>query len=160
MFTHISKTGQAIMVNIMNKSNTMRTAKAKADIIVPEHIFKAVMDNSIKKGDVISVSRLAGIMSAKKTSELIPLCHPLNIDHVDIEIKSFPPNRFEIISEVGSFNKTGVEMEALHAVSTSSLTFYDMCKALSKDMKITNIQLISKTGGKSDYGENISQSII
>jgi cyclic pyranopterin phosphate synthase len=155
MFSHINKNGQAIMVNIVNKSNTIRSAKAKADIIVPKHVFNAVIENNIKKGDVISLSRIAGIIATKNVHNIIPLCHAINVDHVNIDIISHPPNKFEIIAEVNCFNKTGVEMEALHAVSVSSLTFYDMCKALSKDMCITNMHLINKTGGKSDY--NITQ---
>lgn len=151
MFSHINKVGKAVMVDIANKSNTIRSAKAKADIIVPNHVFNAVIENNIKKGDVISVSRIAGIIATKNTYNIIPLCHPINVDHVNVDIISHPPNKFEIISEVHCFNKTGVEMEALHAVSVSSLTFYDMCKAISKDMCITNIHLINKTGGKSHY---------
>lgn len=151
MFSHVNKVGKAIMVNIINKTNTNRTAKASADIIVPSHVYNAVIDNTVKKGDVTFVSRLAGIIAAKNTYQVIPLCHPINIDHVDINIIEHPPNRFEIIAEVAIFNKTGVEMEALHAATIASLTFYDMCKALSKDIIITNVHLISKTGGKSDY---------
>lgn len=149
--THINNQGKAIMVNISNKKNNLRTAIAKCTVNVPDNIYNAVIDNDIKKGDVISVSRLAGIINAKKTSDIIPLCHPLNISNVNIDIVSNKKNEFEIISNVETISNTGVEMEALTAVTISALTFYDMCKALSKDIKIQNIELIKKTGGKSDY---------
>jgi cyclic pyranopterin phosphate synthase len=149
--THLNSKGKAVMVNISNKKENLRTAIAKCTINVPDNIYKAVIDNNIKKGDVFTVSRLAGIINTKKTSDIIPLCHPLNVSDVKIDIVTNEKNTFEITSKVETVSNTGVEIESLVAVTTSALTFYDMCKALSKDIIIKNIQLIKKTGGKSDY---------
>jgi molybdenum cofactor biosynthesis protein MoaC len=148
MFSHINAVGRAVMVNVVTKQPTVRTAIAKADILVPKNVFDAVQKNIITKGDVISVSRIAGITGSKRTADLIPLCHNINIDFVSVDITPMDGNKFEVVSEVHTFNKTGVEMEALTAVHVSCLTFYDMCKAISKDIVINNIRLINKTGGK------------
>jgi cyclic pyranopterin phosphate synthase len=151
MLTHVNKVGKAVMVNVQNKTPTLRTAIAQCIIKVPNNIYTAVLENTVKKGDVIAVSRLSGIISAKKTSELIPLCHQINLNSVEISIESEKKNEFLIMSEVNAYDKTGVEMEALVAVNITALTFYDMCKALSKDMVISETRLIEKRGGKSDY---------
>ena len=151
MLTHVNKVGKAVMVNVQNKTPTIRTAIAQCIIKVPDNIYNAVLENNIKKGDVIAVSRLSGIMGSKKTSELIPLCHQINLNSVEINIESEKKNEFSIISEVNAYDKTGVEMEALVAVNITALTFYDMCKALSKDMVISETRLVEKRGGKSDF---------
>jgi len=151
MLSHISKNGKAIMVNVKNKIPSLRTAKAQAIIKVPESIYNTIIENDNKKGDIIGVSRIAGISATKKTSDLIPLCHQVNLDYVKVDITSYINNEFKITSEVQTTYKTGVEMEALMAVSITSLTFYDMCKALSHDIIISDIKLIEKTGGKSNY---------
>jgi len=148
-FSHINRLGKAIMVNVVGKSPTVRTARAYGEIIVPRTVFNSVIENTVVKGDVISVSRLAGIMGAKKTSDLIPLCHPLNIEGISVDIVPVEPDTFKIYSEVCIYSNTGVEMEALTAVNITGLAFYDMCKAISKDIVINNIRLLDKTGGKS-----------
>jgi len=150
MLSHVNKIGKAIMVNVSNKSPTLRTAKAYGEIIVPVEVFNKIKENDLSKGDVLSVARLSGIMATKKTSELIPLCHPINIQGASVEILSVFPNKFQIFTEVSTHSNTGVEMEALTAVHVTALTFYDMSKAISKNIVINNIRLISKTGGKSD----------
>ncbi len=152
VLTHVNENGKATMVNIVNKNNTIRTAKATAELILPNNVYKAILENNIKKGDVLSVSRVAGIMGTKKCSELIPLCHPINIKNVNIDFKMEKKSNYGkmiITSEVNVNDSTGVEMEALTAVSVSALTVYDMCKAISKDIIIGKIMLQEKTGGKS-----------
>ena len=150
MLSHVNKVGKAIMVNIQNKIPTLRIATAQCIIKVPENVYNAVKENNVKKGDVIAVSRIAGIMGTKQTADLIPLCHQINLDSVQIDIDSAIKNEFIVTSKVITNNKTGVEMEALTAVSITALTFYDMCKALSKNIIITEIKLLEKTGGKCD----------
>ena len=151
MLTHVNNMGKAVMVNVQKKVPTLRTAAASCIVKVPDNIYIAVLKNDIKKGDVLAVSRIAGIMGTKKTAELIPLCHQINLDSVSINIETSIRNQFRITSKVIAEDKTGVEMEALNAVSITALTIYDMCKALSKNIVISDIRLISKTGGKSDY---------
>tara|TARA_B110000037_G_C16991881_1_gene453460 strand:- start:315 stop:785 length:471 start_codon:yes stop_codon:yes gene_type:complete len=151
MLSHISKNGKAVMVNVKNKIPSHRIAKAQAIIKVPKSIYDTIIKNDSKKGDIIGVSRIAGIIATKKTSDLIPLCHQVNLDSIKVDIHPYLNNEFKITSEIQTTYKTGVEMEALMAVSIASLTFYDMCKALSHDIIITDIKLIKKTGGKSDY---------
>jgi cyclic pyranopterin phosphate synthase len=148
--THIDSSGKARMVDVSDKPLTQREAVARGCVTMNKATLKLVQDNSIIKGDVLGVSRVAGTMAAKKTSELIPLCHPLNISSVAVEF-TLEPNKSRILieSRVKNTGQTGVEMEALTAVSVAALTIYDMCKAVDKEMVISDIMLIEKTGGKS-----------
>lgn len=148
--THFDSRGQAIMVDVSEKQDTSRVAVATGYIYVNEAVYKAIEEGTAAKGDVFGVARIAGIMAAKKTSDVIPLCHPLPLAKCNID--------FELLSEekavkakatVKVTGKTGVEMEALHAVTVSLLTIYDMCKALDKRMEIRDVHLDSKSGGKS-----------
>jgi len=155
--THVDSTGKASMVNVGHKKETTRTAVATGKITLGEGVFKLVESNQMKKGDVLTVSQLAGLMGAKQTSNLIPLCHPLILDRVDIKLKLNKLD-FSVTAEgvVQCTGKTGVEMEALTGVSVALLTVYDMCKAVTKDMVIGEIKLVEKTGGKSDYKNSFS----
>ncbi|MDP4117459.1 MAG: cyclic pyranopterin monophosphate synthase MoaC [Bacteroidota bacterium] len=151
--SHIDKNGKAVMVDVSEKDSTLRTAEAIAEVHLSEIVFNRIKNNLIEKGDVLAVSKIAGIQAAKKTSELIPLCHNIFISSIDI---FFELKEEEYLIVIKSFAKTdaktGIEMEALTAVSIAALTIYDMCKALDKSIFITGIQLLSKTGGKSgDY---------
>jgi cyclic pyranopterin phosphate synthase len=148
--THLDEKGEAAMVDVSAKAETGRVATAKGAVIVSPDTLKLVMAGGVKKGDVLSVARLAGIMGAKKTSELIPLCHPLALDHVSVELAADPSrNAIDITATCRITGKTGVEMEALTAVSVAALTIYDMCKAVDRAMRITDIRLTHKSGGKS-----------
>ena len=148
-FTHLNKAGQAIMVNVQKKLPTVRSAVAQCVIKTPPNVFNAVLDKKIEKGDIYSVIKVAGINGAKQTSNLIPLCHQLNLDCVSLEITpNKRENSFLIKSKVYTESKTGVEMEALSAVTIAGLTFYDMCKALSQDIILTDIKMLEKHGGK------------
>lgn len=148
--THIDKAGRPHMVDVTTKADTNRVAVARGLVRMQPATFKIIMSGGTKKGDVLSVAQLAGIMGAKKTPDLIPLCHPILIGSIKIE---FTPDEAEstigITATVESTGKTGVEMEALTAVSVTALTIYDMCKAIDRGMKIENIRLIRKSGGKS-----------
>ena len=147
---HFDGAGNAIMVDVSEKNITERIATATGKILVSAEIFKMIEDGTAKKGDVLGVARIAGIMAAKKTSEVIPLCHPLPITHCKIDFKMLAEeSAVEVSATVKVGGKTGVEMEALHAVSVALLTIYDMCKAVDKQMEIQNIHLASKSGGKS-----------
>jgi len=149
-FTHLDEKGNLKMVDVGDKPITKRIAVAKAEVLFPEDIYPLVADMKVPKGDFLACARVAGIMAAKKTWELIPLCHPLPISKVDIKFKFLPEKHtLEIQSEVKTSAQTGVEMEALVAASVAALTVYDMCKALSKSIKITNVRLVKKEGGKS-----------
>ena len=148
--SHFNDQGQAHMVDVSAKDITSRVAMAKGRITMKPETLAIIMDGSAKKGDVLGVARLAGIMAAKKTSELIPLCHPLPISKVTIDIKPITTkNAIEIQSTVKTTGQTGVEMEALTAVNIAALTVYDMVKAVDKTMQITDIRVILKDGGKS-----------
>jgi cyclic pyranopterin phosphate synthase len=148
--THTDNKGKAKMVDVSNKEVNLRTSSASAEVILSKDAFLAVKNNSVMKGDVLSVARIAGIQAAKRTSELIPLCHNIFISSVSIEFKlSEDNNSIRIISVAKTNSVTGIEMEALIAVSIASLTIYDMCKAIDKSIKVKNIHLLSKTGGKS-----------
>lgn len=140
------------MVDVGAKNDTERIAIAKGEVRMKKETLDLIRAGAMKKGDVLTTAKLAGIMGAKRTSELIPLCHPLNLTHisVDLELKDNEP-RVEITASARTTGKTGVEMEALTAVSVAALTIYDMAKAAEKTMQITNIRLIEKHGGKSDY---------
>ena len=149
-FTHFDSSGNARMVNVSGKNETVRQAKARGRITLSALAYSMVRAGSIKKGDVLGVARIAGIMAAKKVDQLIPLCHPLAITGVDINF-SFLDDRqaIDIEATVGITGRTGVEMEALTAVSVSALTIYDMCKAVDKEMVISEVCLLEKSGGKS-----------
>jgi cyclic pyranopterin phosphate synthase len=148
--THIDETGRARMVDVSKKDDTLRIAIAKGDVVMKAKTLEAIQQGLIKKGDVLSVAQIAGIMAAKRAYELIPMCHPIAINQVEVDltINSNLPG-IHITSVVKTIGKTGAEMEALTAVSIAALTVYDMAKALEKTMHIQNIRLISKTGGKS-----------
>ena len=149
-FSHIDKDGTPHMVDISKKKPTIRTAKAYGKVIVNKEVYEAIINNTIIKGPVLETAKIAGIMGAKKTYNLIPLTHPLLMEHIDIEF-NIRPYEIEIISSVKIEGKTGAEMEALTAVSISALTIYDMCKAIDKEIIITDIKLLEKTGGKSGH---------
>ena len=148
--THVDSQGKARMVNVTEKSVTARKAIAQAWVMTTHETFLRIAQNEVEKGDVLSAARLAGIMAAKRTGELIPLCHPLNLTHVGIDFELHQDqHRIRIVAECEIESKTGVEMEALVAVSVAALTIYDMCKALDKAMTISDICLLQKKGGKS-----------
>jgi cyclic pyranopterin phosphate synthase len=149
ILTHIDKDGASRMVDVSNKNITERIAVAHASVTMNAQTFSLIMDKQVAKGDVLEVARVAGIMAAKKTSELIPMCHPLNINSVKIDYSNNSKDTIEITAEVKITAKTGVEMEALTAVSVCALTIYDMCKSADKSMLISDIYLAKKTGGKS-----------
>jgi len=150
--THLDDEGAAHMVDVGDKAVTTRTAVAKGTITMAADTLTCVMEGDMPKGDVIGTARIAGIMAAKRTQDLIPLCHPLAISKVSIEIEPLGGNALEITATVRVSGQTGVEMEALTAVSVCGLTLYDMAKAIDKAMVIGDIRLIEKTGGKSgDY---------
>ena len=149
-FTHLDKEGNAIMVDVSDKEITSRTAIACGKILVNEEIIASIKDNTNKKGDVLAVARVAGIMAAKKTSELIPLCHLLMLTKCTIDFEIKEAERAIIATcTVKTDGKTGVEMEALTGVQIALLTIYDMCKAIDKKMVISDVHLLNKTGGKS-----------
>jgi len=150
--THIDETGAARMVDVSAKDVTSRVARAGGRVFMKPETLRAVLDNTAKKGDVLAVARVAGIMAAKRTHELIPLCHPLMISKVTVD---FTPDEEEncivIEAMVKVEGKTGVEMEALTAVSVAALTIYDMVKAMDRGMRITDVRLLEKAGGKSGH---------
>lgn len=150
--THFDKDGKAIMVDVADKDATSRVAIARGGVSMKPETLSRVLDNQVEKGDVFGVARLAGIMAAKKTPELIPLCHPLQLSSVSVD---FTPDQeksyVEIEARVKVVGQTGVEMEALTAVSAAALTIYDMCKAADKTMKICNVRLVEKSGGQSGH---------
>jgi cyclic pyranopterin phosphate synthase len=149
-FTHLDDLGHVRMVDVTEKSASVRTAVAGAEVRMQPDTFELIRDQKVKKGNVLETARIAGIMAAKRTSDLIPMCHPLNITHVQID---FQPDenahRIGIRASVRAVDQTGVEMEALTAAAVAALTIYDMCKAHDREMTITGIQLIEKSGGKS-----------
>ena len=147
-FTHINAQGRAVMVDVTEKAPTDRTAIAEATVLCAPETIEAIRSGGVKKGDVLAVAQVAGIQAAKHTWELIPLCHPLALTGVDIAFE-LSETAVHITSTVRCTGPTGVEMEALTAASAAALTVYDMCKALQKDMVITDIRLLEKTGGKS-----------
>ena len=150
-FTHFNDQGRARMVDVSEKAATLRTATAAGAVKMLPATVEAIRTGGVPKGDVLAVAQVAGIMAAKRTSELIPMCHPLALTGVDVRF-TLAADAVEIEATVKCKGETGVEMEALSAVSAAALTVYDMCKALQKDMEITDIRLMEKTGGKSgDY---------
>lgn len=149
-FNHFDQNGNAVMVDVSGKNITTRTASATGTIRVNREIMDAVVHQKVKKGDVLGVARVAGIMAAKRTWELIPMCHPLAIRNCSIDFETDEEKlEIRVISYVKVEEKTGVEMEALTAASVALLTIYDMCKAIDKRMEITDVHLVTKTGGKS-----------
>ena len=149
-FTHLDDQGRVRMVDVGDKAPTKRIAVARGFVSMGASTLESILDEKVKKGNVLETARIAGVMAAKKTWDLIPMCHPLNITHARVD---FSPdrehNRIHIEAEVSLTEKTGVEMEALTAVSVAALTIYDMCKAYDKAMEISDIHLASKSGGKS-----------
>ena len=149
-WNHFDAAGNAVMVDVSGKEVTARTASAAGAIRVNEEIMDAVLNQKVKKGDVLGVARVAGIMAAKQTWSLIPMCHPLCIRKCSVDFETDTEKmEIRVISHVKVEEKTGVEMEALTAVTVALLTIYDMCKAIDKRMEITDVHLVSKTGGKS-----------
>ena len=148
-FTHFDDEGRAVMVDVGDKAMTTRTATAKGTVVMAPETLTMIVEGKAKKGDVLAVARLAGIMAAKRTPELIPLCHPLMLSKVTVDLVPVPPDRVEITATVKLTGQTGVEMEALTAVSVAALTVYDMCKAVDRAMQITDIRVTHKAGGKS-----------
>ena len=149
-FTHIDNEGKARMVDVSEKAVTMREAVARGFVSMKPDTVQLILDKNIPKGDVIATARIAGIMAAKKTGELIPMCHPLNLTSVAVEITVEEDNsRVRIEARAKTVGQTGVEMEALTAVSVAALTIYDMCKAVDKEISISGIVLVEKRGGKS-----------
>jgi len=149
--SHLDEQGRAKMVDVSHKDITSRIAVARGTIHMRTETLALILDDKIEKGDVFSVARVAGIMAAKKTSELIPMCHPLNITSVEIDLTPAKnPARVEIEASVRVSGKTGVEMEAMTAVAVAGLTIYDMCKAVDREMSIGEIRLVKKSGGKSE----------
>ncbi len=149
-FTHLDEKGKAKMVDVSEKPRTQREAIARGAIYMKPETIRMIIERAIPKGDVITVARVAGIMAAKRTSDLIPMCHPLNLTSVNVDISiEEEKNRLTIESMVKTVGQTGVEMEALTAVSVTALTIYDMCKAVDKEMVISDIMLLEKRGGKS-----------
>jgi cyclic pyranopterin phosphate synthase len=160
--SHLDSEGNARMVDVGHKPDTERVAVAKGEVRMKAETLALIRAGAMKKGDVLTVAQLAGVMAAKRTAELIPLCHPLALTHIDVQLelkeilegnqgKEGNGGGVEITATVRTTGKTGVEMEALTAVSVAALTVYDMAKAVEKTMQITNVRLIEKHGGKSDF---------
>ena len=148
--SHLDESGRAKMVDVSGKGDTVRIAVAKGEVLMRPETLEAIREGLIKKGDVLATAQIAGIMAAKRTSELIPLCHPLPISEINVDLTldiNLPG--VQIISSVKAIAKTGVEMEALTATAVAALTVYDMAKAIEKTMRIQNIRLVRKTGGMS-----------
>ena len=147
-FTHFNEQGRAKMVNVGEKPISQRVAVAAGRVLVNENTFSLIKSGGMKKGDVLTVAQIAGVMGAKRTPDLIPMCHPILMNGIDLELH-LDESRFsvEITATVKCDGRTGVEMEALTAVSTAALTVYDMCKAVQKDMTIHDIRLLEKSGG-------------
>lgn len=149
-FTHLDAEGNAVMVDVSAKDNTERTATAKGRIVMAPETLQRIMNRGVKKGDVLSVAQLAGIMGAKRTPDLIPLCHPLMLSSVKVDLTCDPArSAVDIEATCRLTGKTGVEMEALTAVTVAALTVYDMCKAVDRGMRIEDVRLTHKSGGKS-----------
>ncbi len=148
--THINAAGEAHMVDVSGKNETVREAQAEALVLMSPATLQMIMEGSHHKGDVFATARIAGIQAAKRTWELIPLCHPLMLSKVEVTLEAEPAhNRVRVRSRCRLTGKTGVEMEALTAASVAALTIYDMCKAVQKDIVIDQLRLLSKSGGKS-----------
>ena len=149
-FTHFDEQGKAAMVDISDKEITERTATAAGSVFMQAETIRMIVEGGVKKGDVLSVARLAGIMGAKRTADLIPLCHPLALNSIKVDLTiDQDRNAIDISATAKLKGRTGVEMEALTAVSVAALTVYDMCKAVDRGMRIADIRLLHKAGGKS-----------
>lgn len=149
-FTHFDQAGNAAMVDVSNKAVTARTATARARVVMQATTLAMIQQGSARKGDVLGVARLAGIMAAKRTADLIPLCHPLPISSVKVDLEvDTAANAVDIVATVRTTGQTGVEMEALTAASIAALTVYDMCKAVDRSMHIEGLRVTHKAGGKS-----------
>ena len=156
-FTHINPNGEANMVDVSAKQDTVREARAEAFVTMNPETLQMIISGNHHKGDVFATARIAGIQAAKRTWELIPLCHPLLLSKVEVQLEALPEkNQVRIESLCKLSGKTGVEMEALTAASVAALTIYDMCKAVQKDMVIEQVRLLSKSGGKS--GDFVAKS--
>lgn len=153
MFTHIDKSGNPSMVDVSEKAITKRVAKARSIVVVNDAILEQLQNNDIhtKKGPVFQTAIIAGVMAAKRTGDLIPLCHPIGLENCQVEISVNEKNEIEIYCTASLTSKTGVEMEALVGASVAALTVYDMCKAFSHDIIIKETRLVEKTGGKRDF---------
>jgi cyclic pyranopterin phosphate synthase len=151
MLTHLNEKGEAFMVDVGDKDIPLRPAKAYAKIRMKKDTLDALMNAELKKGDGLSAARIAGIMGAKKTNELIPLCHNIPIDKISVNFERESDTALGIFVDAKCTYKTGIEMEALTGASVAALTIYDMCKAIDRAMVIEEIKLLEKTGGKSDY---------
>ena len=149
-FSHVDEKGRLRMVDVSSKASTKRKARAKGWVMASPETIAKVRDGEVAKGNVIEAARLAGIMAAKNTGQLIPLCHSLSLNHVDVECQ-VKDGGIEVEASAVAEGKTGVEMEALVAVSVAALTIYDMCKAIDRTMEITRIRLIEKSGGRSGH---------
>lgn len=148
--THIDESGQAKMVDVGQKPDTERVAVAGGSVVMRPETLQLIIEGNVKKGDVLTVAQMAGVMAAKRTSELIPLCHPLLINHVSVTCTpNLAESRIDIKASVRLTGKTGVEMEALTAVTVAGLTIYDMVKAVDRSMRLTDIRLLAKSGGRS-----------
>jgi cyclic pyranopterin phosphate synthase len=153
-FSHLDDDGNALMVDVSTKEDTERSATAKGSVIMAPQTLALILDGGVKKGDVLSIAQLAGIMAAKKTPDLIPLCHPLGLSSVKVELRCDSKNSsVNILANCKLTGKTGVEMEALTAVSVAALTVYDMCKSVDRGMRLGDIRLVHKSGGKSGVFE-------
>jgi cyclic pyranopterin phosphate synthase len=153
-FTHLDADGNAVMVDVSAKSATERTATAKGSVLMLAETMAMITEGGVKKGDVLSVAQLAGIMGAKKTPDLIPLCHPVELSSVKVDLTcDRERNAVDITATCKLTGQTGVEMEALTAVAVAALTVYDMCKAVDRGMRLTDIRLVHKAGGKSGIFE-------
>lgn len=148
-FTHFGRQGRAKMVDVSDKQQTVREAVAKGTVQMKPATLELIKSGGVKKGDVLAVAQVAGIMAAKKTPELIPMCHPLHLTGIDIGFHLKEPEKIEIQATVRTTDRTGVEMEALVAVSAAALAIYDMCKAVDREITISDIKLMKKSGGKS-----------
>lgn len=154
-FTHFDAAGNAVMVDVSEKEVTSRTATARGAVVMSAETLEMIVSGGHKKGDVLGIARLAGIMGAKRTSDLIPLCHPLGLSKVSVDLTpDHAAGRIEIEATAKVTGQTGVEMEALTAVSVAALTVYDMCKAVDKGMRIEDIRLVFKEGGRSGRFES------
>ncbi|HBC30725.1 MAG TPA: cyclic pyranopterin monophosphate synthase MoaC [Clostridiales bacterium] len=152
--THINDQGRAKMVDVSSKEETLREAEAYGSVYMKRETLNRIKEGTIKKGDVLSVAQVAGIMASKKTSDIIPMCHPIMISGCDINFNlNFDENKVEITATVKTTGQTGVEMEALTAVAAAGLTIYDMCKAIDREMIVSDIMLMKKSGGKTGVFE-------
>jgi cyclic pyranopterin phosphate synthase len=156
--SHFDDAGASRMVDVSGKADTVREAVASSRVRMRPETLATILDRRVAKGDVLEVARLAGIMASKRTADLIPLCHPLRIDAVSVDVRPEPPDAVSITATVRTAGPTGVEMEALMAASVAGLTVYDMCKAIDRGMQVEAVRLESKSGGRSgDYRRDVDE---